>query len=101
MLLYFVFENCVFYVTMKKKISGKVTQALLSLKLYWNLKQYGNNNVFTYIFCLLVAHCFICVVCFISKHSFKFNFSKTNAQIRLTEYVVSIYFIKCIICAVR
>jgi len=37
LLLYFVLEKCVFYVNMKKQ-TKKVTQTLLSLKLYWNLK---------------------------------------------------------------
>jgi len=34
----------------------------------------------------------------IPKNSFMFNFSKTNAHIFITEYVLSVYCDKCIIC---
>ena len=48
--------------------------------------------------CLLMAYCFICVMCFIPKNSFMFNFSKTGAHICFTEYVLSIYCVNSIIC---
>ena len=50
--------------------------------------------------CLLIAYCFICVMCFIQKNSCMFNFTKTDAHICFTEYVMSVYCIKCIICDV-
>jgi len=71
----FCHENCVFYVTMKN--SGKVTQALLSLKLYWNMEKnilYEKMCLHTFI-CLLMAYRYMCVMCFIRKASFMFNFS--------------------------
>jgi len=58
-------ENSVFYVPMKQETIRKVTQALLSLKLFWNLKK-GGMCLPTFI-CLLMAYRFICVMCFIPK----------------------------------
>jgi len=50
--------------------------------------------------CLLMAYHFICVMCFIPKDSFIYNFSKTDAHICFTEYVLSKYCVKCTICDV-
>jgi len=50
--------------------------------------------------CHLMAYRFICVMCFIPKNCFMFNFSKTHAHICLTEYVLSKYWVKGIICDV-
>jgi len=88
-----------FYVTMKKKLSGKVTQVFLSLKLYWNLKYNMKQCLHTFI-CLLIAYLFIGVMCFIPKNSFMFNVSKTDVHICFIEYVLSILCVKCIICDV-
>jgi len=37
-----------------------------------------------------MAYRFICVMCFIPKYSFKFNFSKTDAHNCFTEYDMNI-----------
>ena len=41
-----------------------------------------------------MAYRFICVMGFIPKNSFMFCFSKTDAHICFTEYVLSIYCVK-------
>ena len=54
LLLYFVLENCVFYVTMKKETVRKInTGKLLSLKLYWNLKKTIKKCVYIHLFASL------------------------------------------------
>jgi len=52
----------------------------------------------TLISCIIMANRLICVMCFVPKNSFMFNFIKTVAHICLTEYVLSIYCVKGIIC---
>jgi len=59
-----------------------------------------NNLCLQTFICLLMAYRFICLMCFIPKKSFMFNFSKTDAHICFTEHVLSIYCVKCIICDV-
>ena len=79
--------------------TGKVIKTFLVLKLYWNLKKKHVLCLHTFI-CLLMTYRFICVLCFIPKDSFMFNFSKTDAHICFTKYVLSIYCVKCITCDV-
>ena len=49
--------------------------------------------------CLLMAYQFICFMYFIPKDSFMSYFSKTDAHMCSTEYVMSIlvYCVKCIL----
>ena len=44
---------------------------------------------------LFMAYRFICVMCFIAKNRRMFKFSKTYAHICFTQYVLSIYYVKC------
>jgi len=76
-----------------------LTQTLLSLKFYWKLNiKMKKMRLHTFI-SLLMTYRF-CAMYLIPKNSFMFNFSNTDAHICLTEYVLSICCLKCIICDV-
>ena len=80
-------------------LSGKVTRALLSLQLYWILKKKKHILFCLHTcICLLVAYRFIFLMCFVLNNSFMFNFSRTDAHICFTEYVLSKYYVICMVC---
>jgi len=95
LLLYFVLENCVFYVTMKKILSEKETQALLFIL---EFQQKENKCVYIHLFGSYGIYCFICVMCCIPRNSVMFILLLC---VHLFYWIwCSIYCVKCIICDV-
>jgi len=94
LLLYFVLKICFF--TLKRNYQ-EMNHRHCYLWNYIEFKlKYEHTCLHTFIY-LLMAHRFICIMCFIPKNSFIFNFSQTDAHVCFTEYGLSIYCVKCIV----
>jgi len=95
LLFYFDLENCVFYVTMKTETINKSSTDIAIFEIILEFENKYNKDVFTYIYFPPYDISFYLRNVLYSNNSFMFNFSKTGAHICFTEYVLSIYYVKC------